>query len=187
MAVQGLTWQELLDSVARRLGEPDLFDTSRTSEQQTPYFDGQEIERFLYRVSLTKLRALDDEECDSAVVMVTSTEDAAGSTVPLNAYAIAGAGVNQTMSGNFTLADEIQPATYYQLYSVPAAVQAYYTCVAGQLIANGVQVRVVYRVEPTLTQFRNDEIAIPAEYDEWRIDQTHKLALVQDFLPAGRM
>ena len=75
-----MTWQDQLQSLAQRLGEPDMFTPSVNTEQLTPYFDPTITELFLYRSSLYFLRTVPPQELvaigSSAIQSITATTGA---------------------------------------------------------------------------------------------------------------
>lgn len=186
IAQQGQTWQELLDSIARRMREPDMASVPTTSEEQTPYFAIDEVERLLYRVSLTRLRAMSEQELDAVGPAALAALDGSFN-VPTNAYGVAAAAIQTVIGGLFAPAEFVAPAIYYEMMTVPDAASAIYTFIDRHVFFKGYHMQITYRVEPTLTQFRNDEVTLPAEHNEDQIDTVHKLMLGQDFMPTGRM
>lgn len=188
MTQRGLSWQELLDSIARRLREPDLFLAGSSSESQTPYYDPDEAERALYRMSLLKLRQLPIEELDAVGPVALQTVTAAnGATIPLKAYAVAGASIQSTNGDSFVPAEFVSPATYFQMTSVGVDVSAIYTFYGGQYQFKGYRLKIVLRIEPALISFQTDDVVLPAEYNEAQIEGAVKLLYAQDFEPAGRI
>jgi hypothetical protein len=192
MVQQGLRWQELLDTIARRIREPEIAvaGSQTTAEEQTPYYDLDEMERMLYRVSLIKLRALPLDELEASDQNFVFTEVSVidqTATVAQNAYAIAGATIQTSVSGPFVMAEFISPIQYLQMTTVDADTQAVYTVMNGQFKFKGNRLKLVLRVEPALIFFQDDEVILPADQNESQIDEVHKLMLAQDFMPTGRM
>lgn len=189
----GLTWQELLDSLAERLGEPDLFNMADGAEGNTPYFDPSIVEQFLYYASLYYVRiapvAILQDLGGEAIKVITGGIIVGGLDLPQNAVRPLWARNKIQSTGSpWTGCDFVDPARYEQLISVGAQETSFYTVYAGKAWINqGFGLEVTYLAEPTIDIFQNDTPVLPGSYDEDRIDRAHKFLMLTDNLSTGNL
>ncbi len=180
-----LTWQELLDSITRRQGEIDvatnIYPIGVPSSPNVPYDLFSDVENLLLEVSNAMLRQLSfDEMMNVGTKAITTLTGASPLTVPNNAIGILSASVDGRAS------DEYVPATF--LESQTSTRVCCYSFISGQIkFIGGASGTFNIIIEPTLADWRANNVILPPAYDNKRINEVCNLLEIADYLPVGRL
>lgn len=184
MPVNGrLRWQELLDEIARRMGEIDVagntYPSGVAGQANMPYNLKSDVEDILLEVSQASLRELTFDEIQdvglrgvNAVVGTVSPI-----VVPENAIGLISSIID------LGVAAEVTPAMFYQGITRSAV----FMFAARNVYYNGTNAAFEIAIEPTLANWRLNAIILPPAYDNKRIDEVCHILEVGDYLPAGRL
>ena len=188
-----LTWQDRLESLAARIGEPDLFHPAINAEQLTPYFDPITTEKWLYRACLFYLRSSQYSDLDSigskAILKLTGSTGAGILTsvvVPQNVLKIYNATID--VGTGYKPAEFIPQPYYLQMLTCSITESLTYSFINGYVAMHGTaNFSITLLVEPTLADFQDDNVILPPGYDEDVIDRTKTYLMISDNLPQGRL
>jgi hypothetical protein len=189
-----LTWQDKLDSLGERIGEPDWQDNATNTEQDTPYFDWTVAEKWLYMSSLFYLRSVPPQELEaigSDAIQVVTASAGGGivittTPIPQNVLKVLDAQIDTGVG--FRPAEYVPPTIYLQMLTCAANESLIYTLIGGFIAVKGTaNITITCLVEPALASFQNDDVILPPGYDEDIVNRAKSLLMISDYLPAGRL
>lgn len=175
-----LTWQQRLNSIAARIGEPDLFDNASNTELGTPYFDPVVTEQWLYQSCLFFLRRIPPAELGAigSAALLTIT----ASPVPLGQLKY----ISAVIDGKS--AELVDPKTYLAMTTAAiAGMTSIYTVIGSNIQFGGSAISITALIEPPLSAFQADMPIMPPGYDEDAINRTKSYLMISDYLPQGRL
>ena len=183
-----MTWNDLLDAIATRLGEPDIRNAVVPSgEPDIPYYTSDNIERKLLEISQQLLREIPPDELESIGSPALRTDImASGGTLIFDTVKIVSVTIKPlSTSAQYLPSEPKDPAAFLQVKTVDPSVGTYWTVIGNALQYTGFLAQMVSIVETPLADWRTIFNILPESYDETRIDWVTKQLQIADWIPVG--